>query len=81
MGVGIKNVVENKAELNEQINQMFDGYRGWNLAAGGLIAESFIKGTEFTILIVGSYDKPETVTIYTPVERIFHHSLPEKERF
>ncbi|MFN8251127.1 MAG: hypothetical protein U0V75_04535 [Ferruginibacter sp.] len=81
MGVGIKNVVENKAELNEQINQMFDGYRGWNLAAGGLIAESFIKGPEFTVLIVGSYDKPETVTIYTPVERIFHHSLPEKERF
>lgn len=81
MGVGIKNVVENKASLNEQITQMFDGYRGWNLAAGGLIAESFIKGPEFTVFIAGSYDTPETATIYTPVERIFHHSLPEKERF
>lgn len=81
MGVGIKNVVENKAELNEQIARMFDGYRGWNLAADGLIAESFINGPEYTVLIVGSYDKPGHAKIYTPVERIFHHSLPEKERF
>jgi len=81
MGVGIKNVVENKAALNEQIAQMFDGYRGWNLAADGLIAESFITGPEFTVLIVGSYASPEMAKVYTPVERIFHHSLPEKEKF
>jgi len=81
MGVGIKNVVENKAELNEQIGKMFDGYRGWNLAADGLIAESFISGPEYTVLIVGSYDKPAEAKIYTPVERIFHPSLPDKEKF
>ena len=81
MGVGIKNVVENKVELNQQISKMFDGYRGWNLAADGLIAESFITGPEFTVLIVGSYDKPSEAKIYTPVERIFHPSLPDKEKF
>jgi D-alanine-D-alanine ligase len=81
MGVGVKNVVETKAELNTQIEQMFDGYRGWNLAADGLIAESFIAGSEFTVLIVGSYNNPETAKVYTPVERIFHASLPEKEKF
>jgi D-alanine-D-alanine ligase len=81
MGVGVKNVVENKAELNEQIYKMFDGYRGWNLAADGLIAESFITGPEYTVLIVGSYNKPETAKVYTPVERIFHPSLPDKEKF
>jgi D-alanine-D-alanine ligase len=81
MGVGVKNVVENKAELNEQIGKMFDGYRGWNLAADGLIAESFITGPEYTVLIVGSYDKPAEAKVYTPVERIFHPSLPDKEKF
>jgi D-alanine-D-alanine ligase len=81
MGVGIKNVVETKAELNTQIEQMFDGYRGWNLAADGLIAESFITGPEFTVLITGSYNNPATAKVYTPVERIFHASLPEKEKF
>lgn len=81
MGVGIKNVVENKAQLNEQINRMFDGYRNWNLTSDGLIAESFINGPEYTVLIVGSYDNPAGAKIYTPVERIFHPSLPDKEKF
>jgi len=81
MGVGVKNVVENEDTLKEQIAKMFEGYRGWNLATDGLIAESFITGPEFTVLIVGSYDKPDEARIYTPVERIFHHSLPEKEKF
>ncbi len=52
MGVGIKNVVNNQAELEEQVNKMFDGYRGWDLAADGLIAESFITGPEFTVMII-----------------------------
>ena len=81
MGVGIKNVVDNKMQLNEQIGKMFDGYRGWNLAADGIIAESFITGPEFTVLIVGSYHLPQHAIVYTPVERVFHASLPDKEKF
>jgi D-alanine-D-alanine ligase len=81
MGVGIKNVVGDLNELNKQVQLMFDGYRGWDLTADGLIAESFICGPEFTTLIVGSYDKPEEAIIYNPVERVFHSSLPENEKF
>ncbi len=81
MGVGIKNVVSNQAELKKQVNNMFEGYRGWDLAADGLIAESFITGPEFTVLISGSYNNPKNAKIYTPAERVFHHSLPEQEKF
>ncbi len=81
MGVSIKNVVSDKQELKEQLRKMFEGYRGWTLAADGIIAEAFINGPEFTTLIVGSYDEPEKAMIYTPVERVFHASLPEQERF
>ena len=81
MGVGIKNVVNNQAELQEQVNKMFAGYRGWDLAADGLIAESFITGPEFTVMISGSYNNPTNAKIYTPVERVFHKSLPEQEKF
>ncbi|HMI78529.1 MAG TPA: hypothetical protein VK484_07025 [Ferruginibacter sp.] len=81
MGVGIRNVVHDKAELQEQVNKMFDGYRGWNLAADGLIAEAFITGPEYTVLITGSYNNPKDAKIYTPVERVFHPSLPEQEKF
>lgn len=81
MGVGIKNVVHTLAELKEQVHKMFDGYRGWDLAADGLIAESFITGPEFTVMISGSYNNPKDAKIYTPVERVFHESLPEQEKF
>ena len=81
MGVGIKNVVHNQTELKEQVEKMFAGYRGWDLAADGLIAEAFITGPEFTVLISGSYNNPKDAKIYTPVERVFHDSLPEQEKF
>ncbi len=81
MGVGIKNVVHNQTELQEQVNKMFEGYRGWDLAADGLIAESFITGPEFTVMISGSYNNPKEAKIYTPVERVFHESLPDQEKF
>ena len=81
MGVSIKNVVKAPKELREQVNKMFDGYRGWQLTADGIIAESFIDGPEFTVMIVGDYDKPSEAIIYTPVERVFHESLPDTEKF
>lgn len=81
MGVGIRNVVHHQTELTEQVNKMFDGYRGWDLAADGLIAESFIPGPEYTVLISGSYNNVKEAKIYTPVERVFHESLPEEEKF
>ena len=81
MGVGIKNVVENEQELAALLQSLFTGYRGWDLNADGMVAESFIAGPEFTVFIAGSYDRPEDAIIYTPVERVFHESLPEKEKF
>ncbi|MBL0180873.1 MAG: ATP-grasp domain-containing protein [Chitinophagaceae bacterium] len=81
MGVGIRNVVNSTKELCEQVQNMFDGYRGWQLTSDGIVAESFINGPEYTVLIVGSYDKPGKAKIYEPVERIFHPSLPDKEKF
>jgi len=81
MGVGIKNVVSNPKALKELVDRMFNGYRGWDLAAGGLLAESFIMGPEFTVLISGSHNNPLDAKIYPPVERVFHASLPEQEKF
>lgn len=81
MGIGIKNVVHSQTELQQQVQKMFEGYRGWNLAAAGIVAESFITGPEFTTLIVGSSLYPDDCIIYEPVERVFHPSLPDTEKF
>lgn len=81
MGIGVKNIVEDEESLKALLKQMFEGYRGWNLTADGIIAEKFICGREFTTLITGSYNEPDKAVIYTPVERVFHASLPDKEKF
>lgn len=81
MGVGTKNVVEKTQELKDLLEDLFKGYKGWDLAIDGMIAEKYISGPEFTVFISGSYDQPESANIYMPVERVFHQSLPAKERF
>ena len=81
MGIGTENVVYDEPQLLELIGKMRSGYRNWDLASGGLIAESFITGPEFTVLIVGDYDRPESAKVYTPVQRVFHPSLPENQQF
>ena len=81
MGVSVKNVVHTEKELEEQIELLYQGYHGWDLTSGGLIVEKFIKGPEFTTLIVGSYDRPKDCIHYQPVRRVFHSSLPETEKF
>jgi D-alanine-D-alanine ligase len=81
MGVGIKSVVHTEDELIAQLKILFDGYRGWSLTAGGVIAEEYIAGPEFTTFIVGDADKPNKSILYSPVERVFHAALPDTEKF
>jgi D-alanine-D-alanine ligase len=81
LGISVKNVVHTEKELVEQIQLLYEGYHGWDLSSGGLIAEQFIKGPEFTTLIVGSSDRPDDCIHYLPVERVFHSSLPDTEKF
>jgi len=81
MGVSVKNVVYSDKELLERIREIKKGYRGWNLLADGLIVEQFITGPEFTSFIVGSSSGPGECFVYPAVERIFHESLPDEEKF
>jgi D-alanine-D-alanine ligase len=81
MGVSVKNVVYTDAELKARIEEIKKGYRGWNLLADGLFVEQFITGPEFTSFIVGSSTDPANCFVFPPVERIFHESLPEEEKF
>lgn len=79
MGVSVKNVVYTQKELETRVAEIEAGYRGWNLLADGLMAESFITGREFTTFVVGS--PTGKLKAYPAVERVFHESLPEEEKF
>lgn len=81
MGLGVKNVVNNDEDLSKIVHELYHGYHGWDFTFGGLIAEKFITGPEFTTLVVGSFDRPEQAVVYQPVERVFNKRLPEEEKF
>ncbi len=81
MGVSVKNVVHTEEELEKRIEEINQGYRGWNLLADGLFVEQFISGPEFTTFITGSSNDNDNCIVYEPVERVFHKSLPETEKF
>ncbi len=81
LGVGIHSVVKNNKELKTQYAKLQEGYHGWNLIDGGVIAEQFIDGPEFTTLIVGNGTSPKDCKIYLPVERVFNAKLPRHEKF
>ena len=81
MGLTIKNVVNTEDQLQERIQELHKGYRGWQLTSGGLFVEQFIKGREFTTFIIGSSDDSDSLIVYEPIERVFHNSLPDEEKF
>ncbi len=78
IGLGTRNVVHTERELKTLVKDLYKGCHGWELAAGGFVAESFIKGREFTVFLIGPAQKP---FVYPPVERVFNKSLPELEKF
>lgn len=81
MGLGVKNVVHNDEELKALVQELFEGYRGWDFSFGGLVAEQFINGPEYTVFLSGSHHTPRSRKVYPPVERIFHKDLPDTEKF
>jgi D-alanine-D-alanine ligase len=81
MGLMAKNVVENEEQLHSIVAEIKKGYHGWKLDVDGIFVEAFIQGREFTTFIVGSYNDEKSLIFYNPVERVFHASLPDKEKF
>lgn len=81
MGVSVRNVVNSYADCLSCIEEIEAGYRGWNLSNGGIIAEEYIDGREFTSLIVGDSRQDNEMKTFNIVERVFHKSLKPEEKF
>lgn len=81
MGVTTRSVVRTAEELRAQMARLREGYHGWDLTTGGVLAERFVTGREFTTFLVGHHDAPSKRVVYAPVERRFNDRLPAEERF
>lgn len=48
---------------------------------GRLIAEPFLAGREFTVLVLGDHSRPDGLRALPPVERVFNSVVPLEQRF
>lgn len=80
-GIWLQSVVHSDEQVRSQVQQLLQGQHGMECPPEGIFVEQFINGPEFTVLLVGSAQQPDSIKIYPPVERVFHPSLPETERF
>ena len=81
LGLGIKSVVNNQLEFNEFMKSNHRHYKHWDLYQGGVFAEEFINGPEYTTFLVGSHRNIDQCKVYPAVERKFESSLPDQQKF
>ena len=81
MGVSVRNVVYNEEGLQNRLHEIRQGYHGWDLKSGGLFVERYIAGKEFTTFLIGAAKRIKQCKVYEPIERVFHPSLPQEEKF
>ena len=71
------NLEEGRRAVEKAFANM-EGYESW---VGGLIAEPYLAGREFTVLVVRDLAGPEGWHGLVPVERVFRTTLMIDERF
>lgn len=80
-GLSIRSVVYTDEQLRGRVEELLNGPYQREYREGGLFVEKFINGPEFTVLILGMFDSPDSIRVFPPVERAFNTTLPEEERF
>lgn len=81
-GLSLKSVVYSDEQICTQVQDLLQqNHGGMVFTPDSIFVEQFIKGSEFTVFLIGSYDEPENIKIYPPVEIIFNSDLPETQKF
>jgi D-alanine-D-alanine ligase-like ATP-grasp enzyme len=79
-GISLKSVIREETNAVEQARAMLAQRRDPEDYWDGVIAEPFVVGREFTVLVATDPRAQDGVFVYPPVERVFHSSLPPLER-
>ncbi len=80
-GIQIDSVCYDLAAARRKVLQLEGGLHGQSFEAGGILAEKFIEGREFTVLAVEDETQPLGLWILPPGERVFDKRVPPRERF
>ena len=80
-GITLRSLVRNMEEARLSAELLLAGMHDCRFQAGGIYAEPFLDGREFTVMCVADRAAPRGVRVLEPGERVFHAALPEEERF
>ncbi|GAB4303038.1 MAG: hypothetical protein Fur0025_44110 [Oscillatoriaceae cyanobacterium] len=80
-GIWLDSVVESEDRVSLQVQRLLQAEHGKQCPQNGIFVEQFINGREFAVFVLGSAKQPENIKIYPSLERVFHPSLSETERF
>lgn len=76
-GIERTSVVRDAAEAKRQLARLFSGaMHGRDFRGDGAVAEEFVDGPEFSVLLVGDWNDPERIEALPPVERFFADAWP-----
>ncbi|SKB15520.1 conserved hypothetical protein [Planktothrix sp. PCC 11201] len=81
-GISVNSVVHSDEQIRTQVKHLLEeNAQEIIFPPDSIFVESFIKGREFSVFLIGSYQQPEQIKIYPPLETIFNPILPETEKF
>ena len=80
-GISLQSVIHTDEEAIARFEALQQGQHGMQISANSIFVERFIKGREFTVLVIGTAQHPEGIKIYPALETVFHSDVPETERF
>jgi D-alanine-D-alanine ligase len=80
-GIFLRSVVDNDGDLEAIRDELVHGEFAQFHADIDVFAEAFVRGPEFTVFLLGDWDRPDSVQVLPPIQRVFDASIPEGKRF
>lgn len=80
-GITLRSLARNITQAHDNVRRLLAGMHDCRFAPGGIFAEPYIDGREFTVLCVADVNAPQGVRVLEPGERVFNPALPEDQRF
>ena len=79
-GIQIDSVCYDLTAAQRKVEQLRQGLHGQHFE-GAILAEQFVEGREFTVLVVEDAGAPMGLWVLHPGERVFDKRVPPRERF
>jgi D-alanine-D-alanine ligase-like ATP-grasp enzyme len=80
-GIQIDSVCYDLDAAHRKLLQLQNGMHNQCFGGSAILAERFIEGREFTVLVVEDSNEPMGLWALQPGERVFNKRLPPRERF